>query len=108
MTNLAARLDALAAVHGDSVALISAEEVVSFRQLAADARRVAAALAALGAGKGTRIGLLMPNRPDWLRCAWGVWRLGGVLVPLNTLYRGPELEHALRHADVAILIATSS
>jgi fatty-acyl-CoA synthase len=108
MTTLAARLDALAKVHGERPALISRDETVSFAGLAAGARRIAAALAALGAGKGTRVGLLMPNRPDWLRCAWGVWRLGAVLVPLNTLYRGPELAHALHHADVTILIGVAS
>jgi len=108
MTTLPTRLDALASAYGEAPALIAANESVSFNQLATDARRIAAALARLGASKGTRIGLLMPNRPDWLRCAWGVWRLGAVLVPINTLYRGPELAHALRHADVTILIATSS
>jgi fatty-acyl-CoA synthase len=49
----------------------------------------------------------MPNRPDWLRCAFAAWRLGAIVVPLNTLYRGPELSYALRHADVAVLIMTS-
>lgn len=108
MTTLAARLDALAAAYGDRPALIARDESVSFADLATGARQIAAALAALGASKGTRVGLLMPNRPDWLRCAWGVWHLGSVLVPLNTLSRGPELARALRHADVTILIGTRS
>jgi fatty-acyl-CoA synthase len=46
----------------------------------------------------------MPNRPDWLRCAFGAWRLGAIVVPVNTLYRAAELGEALRHADVAVLI----
>lgn len=104
MESIGHRLKALAATHGSRPALRAGEVIVSFAELAADARRVAAALAALGVGKGTRVGLLMPNRPDWLRCAFGVWRLGAILVPINTLYRGAELAHALRHADVAVLI----
>lgn len=105
MDSIGHRLRALATAHGSRVAAQAPDgETVTFGALAADARRVATALARLGVAKGTRVGLLMPNRPDWLRCAFGVWRLGGVLVPINTLFRGPELGQALRHADVAVLI----
>jgi fatty-acyl-CoA synthase len=47
----------------------------------------------------------MPNWPEWLEVAFAVWRCGGLLVPLNTLYRPRELGYALRHADVSLLIA---
>src|SRR5262249_30506532 len=59
-----------------------------------------------GVGKGTRVGVLLPNSPEWIAVAFGVWQCGGVLVPLNTLYRPRELAHALRHADVTVLVAT--
>src|SRR5262249_10852833 len=62
-------------------------------------------LAALGVGRGTRVGLLMPNRAEWLATAFGVWRCGGVLVPLSTLARPREIRHCLRSADVALLLA---
>jgi fatty-acyl-CoA synthase len=101
------RLRALAGAHGTRPALIHGDEIVSFAHLAAEARQVSVSLAQLGVGKGTRVGILMPNRPDWLRSAFAAWRLGAIVVPLNTLYRGPELSHALRHADVAVLIMTS-
>ena len=60
-------------------------------------------LAARGVGRGTRVGLLMPNRAEWLATAFGVWRCGGVLVPLSTLARPRELGHFLESADVALL-----
>ncbi len=88
--------NALAATYGNQPALIFEDQPLSFAELAADARRVASALAGLGVSKGTRIGLLMPNRPDFLRCAFGAWRLGAILVPINTLFRGPELVVHLR------------
>ena len=104
MQSIGHSLRALAAEHGSRPALRAGDVVVSFADLAADARRVAAALASLGVGKGTRVGILMPNRPDWLRCAFGAWRLGAIVVPLNTLFRAPELQYALTHADVTVLI----
>jgi fatty-acyl-CoA synthase len=52
------------------------------------------------------VGLLAPNWPEWIAIAFAVWRVGGVLVPLSTLYRPRELHHALTLADVELLVAT--
>jgi acyl-CoA synthetase (AMP-forming)/AMP-acid ligase II len=76
----------------------------SYGELGARARRVAKALTAAGVGKGTRVALLMGNRPEWVEAAFGVALAGGVLVPLNTLFEAPEIEHVLRHSDSAVLI----
>jgi len=76
----------------------------TYGELHERARRVAKALAAAGAGKGTRVALLMGNRPEWVSAAFGVALAGGVLVPVNTLFERPELEHVLRHSDAAVLL----
>jgi fatty-acyl-CoA synthase len=107
MDTIARRLENLAAEHGSRPALFFRDEPVTFAGLAAEAREVAGSLALLGVSKGTRVGILMPNRPDWLRCAFGAWRLGAVVVPINTLFRAPEIAHALRHADVTVLLTVS-
>src|SRR5712691_5537855 len=78
---------------------------MTYAELAAESVTIGRALAARGVGKGTRVGLLMPNWPEWMATAFGVWRCGALLVPLNTLCRPRELAHLLRHADVALLIA---
>jgi fatty-acyl-CoA synthase len=101
------RLKALAATYGNRPALLHGAQTETFADLAAEARRIASALAALGVGKGTRVGVLMPNRPDFLRCAFGIWRLGAILVPLNTLWRATELTAALAHADIGVLLMVS-
>ena len=55
-------------------------------------------------GKGTRVALLMGNRPEWVEAAFGVALAGGVLVPVNTLFEPPEIEYVLRHSDAAVLV----
>src|SRR5262245_13394308 len=70
-----------------------------------DSIAIGRGLAALGVGRGTRVGLLMPNRAEWLASAFGVWRCGGVLVPLSTLARPREIGHCLESASVAVLLA---
>jgi fatty-acyl-CoA synthase len=102
---LPALLHDLVARFAPREALISARRRVSYATLAEEAGAVARALAGRGVGKGTRVGLLMPNWPEWLSVAFGTWQCGGVLVPLSTLYRPRELAHALVHADVQLLIA---
>src|SRR5205814_9817035 len=59
--------------------------------------------AARGVGRQAHVELLLPNSPEWIAVAFGVWRTGGVLVPLSTLARPRGLAYALRHADVTML-----
>jgi fatty-acyl-CoA synthase len=105
---LPALLAALAERHEGREALISARGRLRFGALAARVDVVAAGLAAHGVGRGTHVGLLAPNWPEWLVLAFAVWSRGGVLVPLNTLYTARELAHALAHADVQVLVAVRS
>lgn len=75
--------------------------------LRAASRRAAKKLALAGVGKGTRVGLLCPNRLEWLPIAFGALRLGAVLVPLSTLWKRDELAYGLTHGDVAMLLTVS-
>ena len=77
----------------------------SYAGLAEDGARVAKALLAAGVVKGTRVALLMGNRPEWVAAAYGVGLAGAVLVPLNTWYEAPELAYVIRHSDAALLLA---
>ena len=104
---LGAFVDELGRTQRDRIALVAGSRRISFAQLAEDSDRAATALATVGVSVGTRVGLLMPNRPEWLACAFGAWKLGAVVVPINTLFRLPELEYALRHADVTVLVAAT-
>jgi fatty-acyl-CoA synthase len=102
---LPALLDDAADRFGPREALVSGRRRMTYAELARESVRIGRALAARGVGKGTRVGLLAPNWPEWIAIAFGVWRCGGVLVPLNTLNRARELAHCLSHADVQLLLA---
>ena len=105
LQTLPALLDAVAARHPSSEAFISARRRATYAELRDDSIAIGRGLAARGVGRGTRVALLMPNRAEWLATAFGVWRCGGILVPLSTLARPRELAHFLRSADVALLVA---
>ncbi len=65
---------------------------------------IAKGLLARGAGKGTRVGLLAGNSPEWIVGWLGITRIGGVAVLLNTYSKARELGWLLRHADVQVLL----
>jgi fatty-acyl-CoA synthase len=103
---LPAMLDALAERHGDAPALISERETLSYRALAARANRYARWALAQNLGKGETVGLLMPNRPDYMAAWLGITRVGGVVALLNTNLTGRALAHCIetvapRHMIVA-------
>jgi len=78
----------------------------------ADAERRSAVLArgliALGAGKGTHVGLLFPNGTSFVIAALAAARIGAVIVPFTTFATTPELRQQLADGDVQILLAARS
>src|SRR5215468_8186222 len=105
LQTLPALLDAVAARDPSNEAFISARRRATYAELRDDSIAIGRGLAARGVGRGTRVGLLMPNRAEWIAAAFGVWRCGGILVPLSTLARPRELAHCLRSADVTVLVS---
>jgi len=91
--------------HGDKPMVIDTESRISYAELDETTRAMAAAFVDAGVGKGTRVGLIMPNRVQWVQIAVALTRIGAVLVPLSTLLKPPELLAQLRVASVQALIA---
>src|SRR4051794_36371506 len=77
----------------------------TYEDLWQESRRYAKGFLATGVGRGTRVGLLVPNRAEWLAAAFGVALCGGVLVPLSTFATGEELAQLLAHSGVSVLVA---
>jgi long-chain acyl-CoA synthetase len=77
---------------------------LTYRQLKEEAERFAAAMASLGVKKGERVGLLLPNCPQFVVAWYGLQRLGAVPVGNNPLYTQRELRHQLSDAGVEILV----
>ena len=78
---------------------------VSYRELDTTTRDLAAAFVEAGVGKGTRVGLIMPNSVRWVQVAVALTRIGAVLVPLSTLLWARELVAQLRVASVQFLVS---
>jgi acyl-CoA synthetase (AMP-forming)/AMP-acid ligase II len=98
-------LRACSARFGDRPLIALGDARISYAEADARSARLARALLARGVGKGTRVGVLFPNGPDWVVAWLAVARIGAVAVPLNTFYQARELGWVLGHADVQLLLA---
>ena len=75
-----------------------------WREIGRTVERVAVGLAALGVGKGTRVGLCLPNTPYYLIAYFAVLRLGGTVVNFNPLYVERELADQVRDSGTTIMV----
>ena len=73
---------------------------LTFGDMDTRANRVANALSGLGVQRDERVLLMMPNSVEFLDAWFGINRLGAVMVPINTAYKGGFLEHVTNNAAV--------
>lgn len=80
----------------------------TYDDLLTQARRVGRALLATGIGKGSRVGILMANRPETVAAFFGAALAGNVVVPLSTFSPAPELAYLVEHADLSVLLTQTT
>ena len=92
--------------HGDREFLVMDDRRLTFRDAASQSAELAKGLLALGVGKATRVGLLMPNEPDWVLNYLALARIGAFTVTLSTFYQASEISWGVRFNDVDTLIVS--
>ncbi len=55
-----------------------------------------------------RVAFLIPSGFEYVATQWGIWRAGGIAVPLCVSHPRPELEYVITNADVAIVVSHPS
>lgn len=90
---------------GDKPLAILGDQRLSYADAADQSARLAKGLLASGIGKGSRVGLLAPNSPQWIVGWLGATRVGAVTTLFNTYAKAKELGWLLRHADVQLLLS---
>lgn len=57
-----------------------------------------------GVKKGDRVAIIMRNYPEWAISFWAVANLGGICVPMNAWWQGPELEYGMKDSGAVLAI----
>jgi long-chain acyl-CoA synthetase len=82
--------------------------VISYREMNALSNRMAAALVGLGVKKGDRVGMFIPNTPQFVYVYYGILKAGGVVVATNPLYSAREIVHQLKDSGVELMVVMSN
>ncbi len=102
--NLAVILrETAAATPGKPVALYQGGRL-TYGELDELSGRLAAGLELAGVRPGDRVAVQLPNIPQFLIAYFGVLKAGGMVVPLNVLYKPPEVAFHLRHSTTKAFI----
>src|SRR3954468_4794810 len=90
---------------GDHVAVKLDDAVLTYDQLDDAVARTAGLLKAKGVEPGDRVGVMLPNVPQFPVAYFGVLRAGAVVVPLNPLLKAREVAHHLTDSGARVLLA---
>jgi Acyl-CoA synthetases (AMP-forming)/AMP-acid ligases II len=91
------------ATNPEALAVISERGDLSFEALLQSGARVAGALRQRGIRRGDRVGILMPNRPEWFEAFVGIAMSGAIAVPLSTWSTRQELDFLYRDSGIVFL-----
>ena len=89
----------------DRIACWFYEEHLTYAQLYTQARKAAAAFTHLGVRPGDRVGVLLPNMPEYLVAAYGAWMVGAAVVPISPLLVAEEITELLRATECRVVVS---
>ena len=91
----------------ENEAMVDGDVRWNFVEFRDQIRRAARALMASGLEKGDTVAVWAPNIWEWAVVALGVHVAGGVVVPVNTRWKGREAEYVLRNSDAKMLFTVT-
>jgi long-chain acyl-CoA synthetase len=103
-TSVFSMLERSASAWPENTAIAFLGKHLSYRDLLRDVERFSAVLASIGVRRGDRVGLLLPNSPQYVIAYYATLRLGAVVVGNNPLYTKRELSHQLADAGIKVMV----
>lgn len=104
-------LDESARRYPGHLALIQAgpnfDRRITYRALQELTDRFAGGLVARGVRPGDRVAIMLPNSPQYVVAAFGIWKAGGVVVQVNPLYKGRDLAFTLTDSGARVAVGLS-
>ncbi|GAX38425.1 AMP-dependent synthetase and ligase [Nodularia sp. NIES-3585] len=92
----------------DKLALIFEDKTFTYKHLDELAGQVANALKGLGVKKGDRVGLFLPNIPEFVISYLGILKIGAIAVSINVMLKTAEVSYILNDCAAKVIITTES
>src|SRR5476651_2246296 len=93
-----------AQLFGQKPAIIFKDKLVSFADLKTNVLALARGLQSLGLARGRKIGLYLPNCPEYVYSYLSSFLLGAVVIPLDYMLKTDELMACLSHGEADFVI----
>lgn len=93
--------------HGQRIAVVDGECLISYRELDEVCQNIAKALLAANVGRGDRIAIWAPNSWRWVALAHGAWQVGAVVMPISTRLKALEVAELLERTEPKLLFTVS-
>ena len=103
--NLATALVDSAVQYPNHPAIICDDRLTTFEELDRWSAKIGEVLLSQGLRQGDNVMLLAQNVPEFTAAYFGILRVGGVVVPINTLLLEREIVDLLEHSDAKYFIA---
>lgn len=100
-------LEEAARQYPDRACTIFKGAVISYREINALTDHMAAALVEMGVKKGDRVGIFMPNTPQFVIAYYGILKAGGAVVAVNPTYPVDEIITPVNDANIEIMFTLS-
>lgn len=100
-------LEEAARKYPDHACTIFKGAVISYKDMNRMADSMAAALVEMGVKKGDRVGLFLPNTPQFVIAYFGILKAGGVVVAINPTYPVDEILIPVKDANIEIMFTLS-
>ncbi len=79
-------------------------KTMTYRMLSDQAAKIARGLEEKGIGKGSKVGLLLPNSPTYVACFFGALMTGATIVNFNPLYTPEELARQVEDSETELMV----
>ena len=101
--NLAALLNRSATKFPDDPAIVFNGRKISYKELNAKANEIASGLKKLGVSKGDRVGIHLPNCPEFIMTYFGILKVGAAVIPVNVMLKDSEINYILNDSGAKLL-----
>jgi long-chain acyl-CoA synthetase len=94
--------------YSDSPCTIFKGAKITYAEMDEITNRLGAGLASIGISKGDRVGIYMPNTPQFVMAYFALLKLGAIVVAINPLYSPREIEHQVNDAGIEVMVVMSN
>ncbi|MFC9790819.1 AMP-binding protein [Rhodococcus sp. NPDC127528] len=105
--NLTTMLESTARKFPDKDAVVYGDRRITYAELLAASKRAAEVLRGRGVARGDRVAVMTYNSPGFVIAAFGAWRAGAALVPVNHKLAPPEIAYTLGHCGAKVGVVSA-